>query len=106
MNLESLMEETARYLGISDNEEKARLSPFVLTAIEMCKAQTGQTDFDSSESARQWVKFAAAQMYADRFGELNNKEGSAMAQMMNNLRFTLRMQNIRKAVRDENSNDP
>ena len=42
-------------------------------------------------------------MYADRFGELNNKEGSATAQMMRNISFALQTKN-RKAA-DNESND-
>lgn len=104
MDFDALLDLAADNLGIIDSEEKEKLRHYVSAAIEMCRAQTGQTDYDSSEAARQWVIFAAAQMYADRFGELGNKESSAMAQMMNNLRFTLRMQNLKKVAENE-SND-
>ena len=103
VDIESLIEETAKYLGISSDEQKTELRPYVESAVELCAMQTGQQDFTSCEAAKRFVIYGAAQMYADRFGELNNKEGSATAQMMRNISFALQTKN-RKAANDE-SND-
>ena len=103
VDIESLIEETAKYLGITSDEQKTELQPYVESAVELCVMQTGQQDFTSCEAAKRFVIYGAAQMYADRFGELNNKEGSATAQMMRNISFALQTKN-RKAANDE-SND-
>lgn len=103
VDIESLIEETAKYLGITSDEQKTELQPYVESAVELCVMQTGQQDFTSCEAAKRFVIYGAAQMYADRFGELNNKEGSAAAQMMRNISFALQTKN-RKAANDE-SND-
>lgn len=103
VDIESLIEETAKYLGITSDEQKTELRPYVESAVELCAMQTGQQDFTSCEAAKRFVIYGAAQMYADRFGELNNKEGSATAQMMRNISFALQTKN-RKAANDE-SND-
>ena len=103
VDIESLIEETAKYLGITSDEQKTELQPYVESAVELCAMQTGQQDFTSCEAAKRFVIYGAAQMYADRFGELNNKEGSATAQMMRNISFALQTKN-RKAANDE-SND-
>ena len=103
VDIESLIEETAKYLGITSDEQKTELQPYVKSAVELCAMQTGQQDFTSCEAAKRFVIYGAAQMYADRFGELNNKEGSATAQMMRNISFALQTKN-RKAANDE-SND-
>ncbi|MBQ5563291.1 MAG: hypothetical protein IIT39_07890 [Clostridia bacterium] len=94
INYESLCQATAEYLGIAGLEEEIRLRSYVESAVELTTEQTGETEFTSG-IARQYVKFTAAQMYADRFGELNNKEGSAMKQLMNNFAFILRIRNGR-----------
>lgn len=103
VDIESLIEETAKYLGITSDEQKTELRSYVESAVELCAMQTGQQDFTSCEAAKRFVIYGAAQMYADRFGELNNKEGSATAQMMRNISFALQTKN-RKAANDE-SND-
>lgn len=102
-DLEAILDKTAEYLGIADAEEEAKLLRYVTAAAELCSMQTGEEAFDS-ESAQQAVISKAAMMYADRFGELNNKEGSAMAQEMRNLNFALRIKNIRRQD-DETGND-
>lgn len=89
---------TAEYLGISDDESKAVLEPFVRTAAELLTAKTGESDIESCEMAKEYIKFTAAVMYADRFGELNNKEGSAMKQQLDNIGFILRLKNGKKAA--------
>ena len=100
VDIESLIEETAKYLGITSDEQKTELRPYVESAVELCAMQTGQQDFTSCEAAKRFVIYGAAQMYADRFGELNNKEGSATAQMMRNISFALQTKN-RMAANDE-----
>lgn len=102
MDYETLIEETAKYLGITSSEQKTELRSYVESAVELCVMQTGQQDFTNCEAAKRYVIYGAAQMYADRFGELNNKEGSATAQMMRNISFVLQTKN-RKAANDENN---
>ncbi len=105
MDYEELTKLTAQYIGITDQSMMIELRHFVQTAVELCTMQTGQTDFTTSETAKQWVMYSAANMYADRFGELNNKEGSATARLMQNLTFALQQKNRRKAVDIENSDN-
>ena len=102
VDIESLIEETAKYLGITSDEQKTELQPYVESAVELCVMQTGQQDFTSCEAAKRFVIYGAAQMYADRFGELNNKEGSATAQMMRNISFALQNKNRRAANHENN----
>ena len=96
-NYEELVELTAQYLGISSAEERARLPSYVQAAAELCTMQTGQEDFSECEAAKRYVVYAAAQMYADRFGELSNKDSSAISRMMQNLSFALQTKNRRAA---------
>ncbi len=102
--LEEIIQLTMTYLGLTENGSYVELSHYVRTAIMLCTMQTGQTDF-SDDTAKQWVQYTAAQMFADRFGELNNKENSAVSQIIRNLTFCLQQKNRRKAVELENSDD-
>lgn len=104
MNYEELISLTAEYLGITDSSMTAEIESYVRAAVVLCTMQTGQTDF-TDDAAKQWVRYTAAQMYADRFGELNNKSGSATAQLMQKLTFALQQKNRRKAVEYENADD-
>lgn len=102
MDYESLVHETADHLGISDAQQMTKLLRYVKTAVELCTAQTGQQDFSGCESAKRYVIYTAAQMYADRLGELNNKQGSAAAQAMQNISFVLQTKNRRAANHENN----
>ena len=102
MDYGSLVHETADHLGISDAQQIPNLLPYVKTAVELCTAQTGQQDFSGCESAKRYVIYTAAQMYADRLGELNNKQGSAAAQAMQNISFVLQTKNRRAANHENN----
>lgn len=104
MNYEELISLTAEYLGITDSSMTAELSSYVRAAVTLITMQTGEGDF-TDDAAKKLVCFTAAQMYADRFGELNNKSGSATAQLMQNLTFALQQKNRRKAVEYENADD-
>ena len=102
VDIETLIEETAQYLGISSSAEKVKLRSYVESAVELCVMQTGQQDFSGCESAKRYVIYTAAQMYADRLGELNNKQGSAAAQAMQNISFVLQTKNRRAANHENN----
>ena len=104
MDYTELISLTAEYLGITDSSMTAEIESYVKAAVVLCTMQTGQTDF-TDDAAKQWVRYTAAQMYADRFGELNNKEGSAVSQMIRNMTFGLQQKNRRKAVELENSDN-
>ena len=97
IDYEELTELTAQYLGISSCEEQARLMTYIRAAAELCNMQTGQEDFSGCETAKRYVVYAAAQMYADRFGELANKDSSAVSRLMQNLSFALQTKNRRAA---------
>ena len=102
VDIETLIEETAQYLGISSSAEKVKLRSYVESAVELCVMQTGQQDFTGCEAAKRFVIYGAAQMYADRLGELNNKQGSAAAQAMQNISFVLQTKNRRAANHENN----
>lgn len=104
MDYEALISLTASYLGITDSDMTVELSSYVRAAVVLITMQTGEATF-TDDASKQLVCFTAAQMYADRFGELSNKSGSATAQIMQNLTFALQQKNRRKAVDIENSDN-
>ena len=80
------MDEVKRWLGISGTDSDVLLAQLITAADKDLKAKVGNYD-TSSEPAKLYMQFWIGNIYADRFGELNNKEGSAVRQAMENILF-------------------
>ena len=96
---EVLLAECMQYLGIADDEPNPVLQSCIRSAVELCENQTGAED---SPLFRQLVKNTVFQLYSDRGGELNNKQGSALSALMQNARLTLR---LRSDANDSNDTE-
>lgn len=95
------LDEVKRWLGISGTDSDVLLAQLITAADKDLKAKVGNYD-TSSEPAKLYMQFWIGNIYADRFGELNNKEGSAVRQAMENILFELRL--LTEAAENENGN--
>ena len=96
------LDEAKRWLGVSGEDNDLLLTQLITAADSDLKAKVGEYN-ESSELAKLYMQFWVGNLYADRFGELNNKEGSAVKQAMDNILFELRL--LTEAEQDENDND-
>lgn len=95
------LDEAKRWLGVSGTDNDVLLTQLITAADKDLKAKVGDYD-KSSELAKLYMQFWVGNLYADRFGELNNKEGSAVKQAMDNILFELRL--LTEAEKDEDDN--
>lgn len=84
------LEEVKCWIGVSGSDNDALLEQLIAAADKDLKAKVGDYDSDS-ELARLYMQFWIGNLYADRYGELGNKEGSAVKQAMDNILFELRL---------------
>lgn len=85
------LEEAKQWLGVSGEDNDALLTRLIAAADEDLRAKVGDYD-EGSERAKLYMQFFIGSAYADRFGELSNKEGSAIKQAMDNIVFSLRLE--------------
>lgn len=95
------LDEAKRWLGVSGEDNDLLLTQLITAADSDLRAKVGEYD-ESSELAKLYMQFWVGNLYADRFGELSNKEGSAVKQAMENILFELRL--LTEAEQDENDN--
>lgn len=86
---EVLLAECGEYLGIAEPAMDSVLRTCVNSAYELCSRQTGADE--SSPLFHQLIKSTVFQLYADRAGELNNKQSSALSAMLQNSKIILRL---------------
>lgn len=83
--------DVAEYLGISDTDNAGLILSLIRASEEDLRKKVGRYD-ENSELAALYQKYWIGCIYADRYGELNNKTGSAVKQAMENILFTLRLE--------------
>lgn len=87
------LQEATDWLGIAecDTVTERILNDLISAADEDLKSKVGNYPQDS-QKAKQYMKYWIFVNYADRLGELSNKENSATKQAMDNILFTLRLE--------------
>ena len=70
------LEEAKRWIGISSTDNDALLLQLISASDKDLRKKVGDFDEDS-ELAKLYMQYWVGNLYADRFGELNNKTGSA-----------------------------
>ena len=87
------LQEATDWLGIAecDTVNERILNDLISAADEDLKSKVGNYPQDS-QKAKQYMKYWIFVNYADRLGELSNKENSATKQAMDNILFTLRLE--------------
>lgn len=95
------LQEATDWLGIAecDTVNERILNDLISAADEDLKSKVGNYPQDS-QKAKQYMKYWIFVNYADRLGELSNKENSATKQAMDNILFTLRLECDRNADND------
>lgn len=96
------LDEVKRWSGISGSGNDALLTQLIAAAHKDLTAKVGEYD-ESSELAKLYMQFWIGNIYADRYGELNNKEGSATKLAMDNILFELRLQTEAEQNEDNNT---
>lgn len=84
------LEEAKRWIGVSSTDTDSLLTQLIAAADKDLRAKVGDYD-EASELAKLYMQFWVGSIYADRYGELNNKTGSATKQAMENILFELRL---------------
>ena len=84
------LEEAKRWIGVSGSDTDPLLTQLIAAADKDLRAKVGDYD-EASELAKLYMQFWVGSIYADRYGELNNKTGSATKQAMENILFELRL---------------
>lgn len=84
------LEEAKRWIGVSSTDTDSLLTQLIAAADKDLRAKVGDYD-ENSELAKLYMQFWVGSIYADRYGELNNKTGSATKQAMENILFELRL---------------
>lgn len=87
------LSEVKSWLGISTDSGNALLLSLITSADADLRAKVG--DFDLLDEglrqlAKQYQLYWIGAQYADRFGEMSNKESSAISAFMRNAVFILR----------------
>ena len=95
---EVLLAECGEYLGIAEPAMDSVLRECINSAYELCSRQTGADE--SLPLFHQHIKSTVFQLYADRAGELNNKQSSALSGLLQNSKFILRLSSDQRAQRD------
>jgi hypothetical protein len=87
------LQDTMDWLGIAecDTVTERILTQLINAADEDLKSKVGNYPEDS-QKAKQYMKYWIFVNYADRLGELSNKENSATKQAMDNILFNLRLE--------------
>lgn len=85
------LEEIKVWLGVSGDDNDALLTQLIRAADKDLKAKAGNYDTES-ELAKLYMQYWIGAIYADRYGEMNNKSGSAAKQAMENILFILRLE--------------
>lgn len=95
------LQEAMDWLGIAecDTVTERILNQLINAADEDLKSKVGNYP-ETSQKAKQYMKYWMFVNYADRFGELSNKENSATKQHMDNILFNLRLEVDRNANSD------
>lgn len=95
------LQDTMDWLGIAecDTVTTRILNDLISAADEDLKSKVGNYP-ETSQKAKQYMKYWIFVNYADRFGELSNKENSATKQHMDNILFNLRLEVDRNANSD------
>ena len=86
-------QEAMDWLGIaeSDTDTVRILNELISAADEDLKSKVGNYP-ENSQKAKQYMRYWIFVNYADRLGELSNKENSATKQAMDNILFNLRLE--------------
>ena len=86
-------QEAMDWLGIaeSDTVTVRILNELISAADEDLKSKVGNYP-ENSQKAKQYMRYWIFVNYADRLGELSNKENSATKQAMDNILFNLRLE--------------
>lgn len=87
------LSEIKTWVGISGDSSDELLSSCIIAADADLRGKVGDYDILDTglqELAKQYMRYWIGINYADRLGELNNKESSAMSQQMRNDVFILR----------------
>ena len=87
------LQDTMDWLGIAecDTVTTRILNDLISAADEDLKSKVGNYP-ETSQKAKQYMKYWIFVNYADRLGELSNKENSATKQHMDNILFNLRLE--------------
>jgi len=87
------LQDTMDWLGIAecDTVTTRILNDLISAADEDLKSKVGDYP-ETSQKAKQYMKYWIFVNYADRLGELSNKENSATKQAMDNILFSLRLE--------------
>lgn len=87
------LQDTMDWLGIAecDTVTTRILNDLISAADEDLKSKVGDYP-ETSQKAKQYMKYWIFVNYADRLGELSNKENSATKQHMDNILFNLRLE--------------
>ena len=95
------LQDTMDWLGIAecDTVTTRILNDLISAADEDLKSKVGDYP-ETSQKAKQYMKYWIFVNYADRLGELSNKENSATKQHMDNILFNLRLEVDRNANSD------
>lgn len=86
------LEELKKWLGISGEGSDELLSSLISAADADLRAKVGNYEklsADLQECAKLYMQYWIGVTYADRFGEMNNKEGAAISAFMRNTVFLL-----------------
>lgn len=87
------LEEVKKWLGISGDGSDSLLLSLITAADADLRAKAGDYTIlsgDLQESAKLYMKYWIGVTYADRFGEMSNKESAAISGFMSNTVFILR----------------
>ena len=87
------LEELKKWLGISGEGSDTLLSSLITAADADLRAKAGDYSILSEgfqETAKLYMKYWIGVTYADRFGEMSNKERAAISGFMSNTVFLLR----------------
>ena len=90
------------WLDISHTDNDGLLTALLTASDKDLRLKVGDYDEDS-ELASLYRKYWIGCLYADRFGELNNKTASATKQAMENILFALRLEVDAHANDDDES---
>lgn len=85
------LDEVKQWLGISSTDNDELLTQLIEAADKDLRYKVGDYD-EESPLAKLYMQYWIGCIYADRFGELNNKSASATMQAMNNIIFSLRLE--------------
>lgn len=87
------LDEAKEWIGISGDDSNDIINSLIVAADEDLKSKVGKYD-ESSEKAKQYMKYFVAVNFTDRLGEMSNKESSAVSMLMRNIIFNLRLECI------------